>query len=94
MKEVVVRTSPIISVESCDTDKYYGVFKGVRRGFITRRDYNRGLFFPITMYEATNGNHWGVEAHSIQELIHRLLKLEYNVYQFDSSKELAAWLAE
>lgn len=76
-------------------EKFYGLESFDRRGFITRTDFASGDFIVIAARQVTNGNCWPVfVSKNIVELIENLINNSFNVFEFDTGKELSLWLAQ
>lgn len=93
----------IIPVTSCSDKSYYGVLSliGKRVGFISkvRKEdelETRGFYRVFCFHEITTGNSWPeYDREDIQTVLTNLCSNpSMRVYQFDTAKELANWIAE
>ncbi len=103
MKHVLNTLPPQCVTLSFNTtvDKFYGIKQRVNdksKGFIRRETYNAGNFILISAEsDLTKGamwSHW--KSSSLSALITDIVadKLGFDVYEFDTVKELFQWLAE
>lgn len=74
---------------------YYGVEIYGERAFITRQSWSRGLFSVRSTCALTNGNGYGYEADTVEELLNGLPKIKaVSVRVFTNRKDLFKWLSE
>lgn len=81
-----------------DLEKFYGVVCKGERGFITRQNYEEGRFKAIVSLDGvTNGNEFTPTLDnpqtSLDGAIKFLIEKDYSVYEFNTARELYAWLA-
>jgi hypothetical protein len=94
----VINPFPTLCVSTHDVSisKYYGVkHHGGPKGFITSTGYRKS-FYTFSEDKLTIGNGWGREYSNLKELIGYLLgvNLPFEVYEFDTAKEMFKWLAD
>ena len=99
MKKVVLELpkSKVAKVENCSNIGYYGIKPSGQsdKGFIARKNYNRGPYHTCVGRSLTNGNTWGDYSDSdLKNLISELIKASFEVYEFDTHQELFKWLSE
>ena len=98
MKKVVIKeVVQEVSINNLSLDKYYGIKESPNwKGFITQSDYESNRFVTLCSEELTRGNGWEIHnnCRSLKTLIERLLKSNFEVYEFDTHKELFKWLSE
>lgn len=100
MKQVIDnKPNDVVELSYVTPKKFYGVANRVGRavGFISRLNIEKG-YVVFNSDGLTDGN-WNpaIYAHYAQELtglIAILIANNYEVYEFDTSKELYGWLAE
>lgn len=96
MKKVVIKQElKEVSVSNLSTDKYYGI-KEVSKGFISQSDYDSNRFIVLCVMGITLGNSWGSYSNcrSLKTLTEKLISDGFEVYEFDTYKELFKWLSE
>lgn len=99
MKEVFSANKDCVLASEVSTDKYYGV-KGSfsPKGFISRENFHSGNFIPRCSKCLTAGNNWpDFYSNCLTTVIIRMLESkneQYEIFEFDTAKELFAWLAE
>lgn len=97
MKKVISNRAPNIHVHSTDmsNDKYYGVLSPSGcRGFITREHYHKGLFIVRSASGLTHGNEFQYNGSSLAELAESMMISCYNIFEFDTWRELFRWMME
>ena len=98
MKQVQLTAPPlnITSIDEVLAKKYYGAkSKEGSTGFISQTEYMGGLYILIASRGLTYRNSWNLLcSHHLGTAIKNLLKQEFEVYEFDTPKELYTWLAE
>ena len=102
MKEVVTSSITVerIFAESCKSyNLYYGAIRNASdKGIVVRTRYHSlaGVVpdFQLRSFsEFTNGNFWNVEeGPCLETFLHNLVNDGWTVMQFDTMKELVAWL--
>jgi hypothetical protein len=87
---------PQLTADKVSVSRLYGVQIYDRRGFITRQNYHDGKFVARCQDELTRGNGWdSYDSVTLTDLIARIIKDKDNkVFQFDTPKELFAWMIE
>ena len=99
MKEVITTQIPAETVlaENARDSKFYGVSNKSSRtkGFISRDSLDSGLYRARCSSSLTEGNLWPCQSSSV--LSHTVAALAgrecFEVFEFDTAKELFAWLA-
>lgn len=98
MKKVILEQPEVAVIElsNVNKDKYYGIIQGGAKGFVTRKDYDQGVYYPLVCESVTNGNTWNIHINTeLKGLVRNLISnTSFTVYEFDTSKELFSWLAE
>jgi hypothetical protein len=98
MKMQVVMPTPeknVVFLDEVDSDKYYGViWQGNERCSIQSTGYKTGIFVAKCNRGLTYQNHFGCPTELVQFIEYQCIKDNRPVYQFDTAKELFAWLAE
>ena len=97
MKEVVTSSITVerILAESCES---YNLYYGARRnagdkGIVVRTHYCEHNYQLRSFIEFTDGNFWNVEeGPCLETFLHNLVNDGWTVMQFDTMKELVAWL--
>lgn len=97
MKKVLI-SQEILLADDVRSSRYYGINLENNinyKGFITRKGYHHGNFFPAAAEGITNANYWSSWSNpSLPELIKDLIKNDFNVYEFESARELFAWVGK
>jgi len=104
MKQITIKNQPRLS-STPDITRFYGVENSVGdKGFITRNGYqstNTGgpAFLILSPFvQLTAGNSFGDGCFpftsSLAELIEYIVNAKFEVFEFDSFKELTSWLNE
>lgn len=78
-------------------EHFYGVVDKYdkTRGFIVREKYMKGEYRAICLESMTEGNTFiDLVSPDFSTVIHTALRLNFEVFQFDTAQELMAWLAE
>jgi len=104
MKTVVLKQETnIVEASNVDDNKYYGTVKKASpegKGFIVRTLYGdsngRSTYKLMSINYFTKGNSFeSFDGYSLFGLIKELLKNNsFDIYEFDTPKELFKWLAE
>jgi len=99
MKKVVLEKPEVAVVEllNVNTNRYYGVSnKNGLKGSLTRRNFYNGQYSAFCCQSVTKGNAWdGHDSEKLVDVIKNLISSSlFTVYEFETSKELFAWLAE
>ena len=97
MKTVILGKITQVSVGNIDPQKYYGVLSCfIDKGFITQEQYCKGSFRVLAASDVTEGNHFCSfkESSDLTEFVKGIIERGEQVFEFDSCKELFAWLAE
>jgi hypothetical protein len=63
-------------------------------GFITQPGFDQGPFSAAAVHNITRGNGHKYSADTLHKLILILIDLEFEVHEFDSSRELFRWIAD
>lgn len=88
-------SEPITVVSNADPNKYYGIELWHDKGFILRKEYKEGSYTGIAADLMTQGNSWdGINSESLPETITNALDAGFSVFEFETSKELFAWLSK
>lgn len=75
-------------------DKFYGAKRSDGVGFVTTREYRR-KFKLACVSNLTFGNEWdSCEGETLLECLDKALAWKFQVFEFDTAKELFTWLAE
>ena len=85
-----------INSDLLTTNKYYGIkaFDG-QTGFISQEGYYTGKYIALCSNTLTHRNAWDLLAKpELSKMIEGLLKRGFEVYEFDTPKELWSWLAK
>lgn len=95
MKTVLIKepTPAITFVEQADSRKYYGCLIRDQKGFITARHFE-GPFFAAAAKSITIGNSWSQKDTSLANLLRHFILEGFEVFEFETHKELFVWLAE
>lgn len=104
MKQVIKRTQDDVTfVDEVNARFYYGVLevnyegKSVQKGFIVQQAYRNGPFIAVCENSMTVGNNWdSYSCNTLEATVDAIIKsgCKKQVFQFDTAKELFAWLAE
>jgi hypothetical protein len=85
------------SVDNVNVMKYYGIShtNANSKGFITRENYESGLFVTKCISGLTNGNCWsGQNSSSLINLIKQMISSNYQIFEFDTYREILQWLSQ
>lgn len=97
MMKKVVQSTPVVTVDNVADNKFYGVLaKGDVKCFISRKDFNDGDFIVRSSRKLTQGNSYdSFNNNCLRTMITKLVEHEnFEVFEFDTAKELFKWLAE
>jgi hypothetical protein len=104
MKQVHITSPslPITMTSAVSKSKYYGIqqkVNGCKKGFLHRERFNLGNYSIRCIDYLTEGNSWDIpewRSSELQVTIEILIKDErgFDVYEFDTAKELFLWLAK
>lgn len=98
MKKVVIKQVVAeVSIKDLSVKKYYGVKENLGiKGFITQSDFDTNRFVALCTDEVTRGNNWPAfdGCRSLKTLTEKLIKAKFEVYEFETYKELFKWLSE
>lgn len=99
MKKVVLqqpKPENITPVADVCLDLFYGVrMLDGRSGIVSRRSFDYGNFFLAACNKITNGNNYSCfDSTSLSGCVRSILAAGNEVQEFDSQKELFAWLAK
>ena len=100
MKRVINTIGETVNIADINDEKFYA-FRSYTSGVvgvIHRESFDRGNFKPYVTRCFTNGNSYSwAECQRLSDVINRLLDSKGNsikVFEFETFKEMAAWLAE
>jgi hypothetical protein len=102
MKQVLSKSPENTAVAyscNCSDDKYYGIsLKSQPKtpvGFVTREGFRRGNYLALAVNHLTEGNNYDAyRAERLEDFLNMLISnSRFLVYEFDSNRELFAWLA-
>lgn len=105
MKKLVQdKQIPTFTAEEARINKFYGAQKisDNSKGFISRPYYKDGKFQIKTIDNITEGNNFNYTGECNVTLLERLdtflkrilLHNQFNIFEFDTAKELFLWLAQ
>ena len=97
MKKVVIKIEASQTLLSkVSSEKYYGIVnKQGDKGLITRQDYESGDYLVYVADHITKGNGFGYRKSNLKELLKvHVDSSMFQVYEFDTHKELFKWLSE
>jgi hypothetical protein len=85
-------TKHVSGVADCN---FYGVTSGGAKNIITRQGYLEGDYSVRTIDTLTSGAGWRCHnSDTLEGLIRNLLNNGFQVFEFDTYKELVLWLLE
>lgn len=92
--KIVKASTDILTPEHCSSRLYYGlepISRPTEKGFITRTNCT---YIALCVHGLTNGNEWdALRNGSFSEFLRKATE-NFDVYQFETSQELFAWLRE
>jgi hypothetical protein len=93
-----MREITLDNVGDVSDDKYYGINElGTAFGVVSRDDFQSGPWTARCGSSFTKGNSWdrNVPFETLYDCIHWLIggTVTFQVFEFDSFKELCAWIA-
>lgn len=96
MKKVVkVTPNNIVNTTDVSLTKYYGILCCDSKGFISRTSYKHGNFIVYRETELTNGNYYIINYKTLKDAIEAIIDYHNSeVFEFNTAKELFAWLAK
>ena len=99
MKEVLVEP-PVVDfcvLSAVSVNKFYGVKKiyGTEKGFVRSKQYNVPCYVIYSDKAFTEGNFYnGIESHTLLGCIALALKMQFQVFEFDTLRELMLWVTD
>jgi hypothetical protein len=97
MKKTVVKSivpSNVVTLSQVDENLFYGVLINENKAFIIQENYRQGNFNTVNAGAGMTYSNGYAQRSSLKDLIGFYLSSKCQVYQFDTAKELFAWLAE
>ena len=102
MKQIVKKSETVIpKIEVGDSNLNKNTILGLvskqgKKSFVTRSDYDKGSFQVLCAYDFANGNGYSFldNFSDKTDLVKEALNLKFEVFVFDSEKELFKWLSE
>ena len=90
---------PQIQVTDADTHKFYGMQPSGAKAFLTQRVFKSNQYIWLSIDSLTLGNGYvpGDKNSAFQTIFEAMefsLKYKFQVYEFDTARELMAWLAQ
>ena len=98
MKQVILKKKPVdvVAVEDISSEKYYGIEESEGyKGFIAAKNY-LGKPLVLAADSVTQGNGWSAldNKTTLKSCIITAINEGCQVYEFNTNKELFAWLAQ
>jgi hypothetical protein len=105
MKKLVIEKEiPTFVPRECRIHKFYGAQKisDNSKGFVSRPYFKDGKFQIRTIDYITEGNHFNYNgqrdassSEHLETFLNRIAKYnEFNIFEFETAKELFAWLSQ
>lgn len=95
MKKVVNEKEKEVAISACNVNKYYGFYSknASCKGFIAREDFENGKFTAYCTEHITEGNNFD-STNTFEDCLKMLVSRGFQVYEFDTYKQLFKWLSE
>jgi hypothetical protein len=95
MKQVIQKVTQVTYVSQVNTHKFYGIIMKNDEGkaFVTQYDHSEKFVVMHGGKGLTYGLSW-IGKRSLLDTISYYVDRDYEVYEFDTAKELFKWLSE
>jgi len=94
MIKVIIDNTTEIKVQDVTPKHFIGVKRCGEKAFVTREKYEMGFYKLLSTNQLTKGNGYCIyDEPTLAGLLKNLINANFEVFVFETSKELFTWLA-